>query len=572
MPARPGARRAAGVRTAASGSGHLEEARRAASDRRWPEAYQQLSELDRRHALAADDLELLATSAFLLGRRAECRQARLRAYQLHLHGGDLRRAARCAAHIGLEQLDLGEVAEAAGCLPVSLSGCSAWAAQAEALVAREADGPERGYVLIPLAYEQLAIHADPVAAALTAEDAVDHGRRSWDPDLLALALAVQGRAMVRSCRVPRGLAVLDEAVTTVLDGGVSPLVAGLVLTSAVDAGDEVLDISRCHEWTLALAHWCERQDGIVAFRGRSLAHRAASARRRGRWTEAIDLAGRACAPPLAEVDPAAAAVARYERGDVLRLRGDLVGAAVAYRQTGELLLGPRPGPARLRLTEGDAAAARAWLERALGEAWGRLDRARLLPALVEALLAAGDRPAAAEAARELEQIADDHETAALEATARQARAAVLIADGAPSAALTAARAACRVWRHLGLPHEEAQTRLLVAASSRMLGDEAGAALELEAASEALARLGARPDLERARTVLDRTGHPATSGLTRREAEVLRLLATGLTNRTIAQHLHVTPRTVDTHVSSILTKLGVSTRTAATAFAHRHGLV
>jgi DNA-binding NarL/FixJ family response regulator len=571
MPARPGVRRAAGVRTAASGSGHLEQARRAASDRRWPEAYQRLSELDRRHALAVEDLELLATSAFLLGRRAECRQARMRAYHLHLHSGDLRRAARCAARIGLEQLDLGEVAQAAGCLPVSLSGCSAWAAQAEALVAREEDGPERGYVLIPLAYEQLAIHADPVVAALTAEDAVDHGRRSGDRDLLALALAVQGRAMVRSCRVPRGLALLDEAVTTGLDGGVSPPVAGLVLTSVVDAGDEVLEIGRCHEWTLALARWCERQDGIVAFRGRSLAHQAASARRRGRWTEAIDLAGRACAPPLAEIDPAAAAAARYERGDVLRLRGDLAGAAAAYRQTGELL-GPRPGPARLRLAEGDAAGARAWLERALGEAWGRLDRARLLPALVEALLAAGDRPAAAEAARELEQIADDHGTAALEATARQARAAVLIADGASSAALIAARAACRVWRHLGLPHEEAQARLLVAASSRMLGDEASATLELEAASEALARLGARPDLDRTRTMLDRTGHPATSGLTRREAEVLRLLATGLTNRTIAQHLHVTPRTVDTHVSSILTKLGVSTRTAATAFAHRHGLV
>ena len=261
MPARPGARRAAGVRSADSGSGHLEEGRRAASDRRWPEAYQRLSELDRRHALAAEDLEVLATSAFLLGRRAECRQARLRAYQLHLNRGDLRRAARCAAQIGLEQLDLGEVAQAAGCLPVSRSGCSAWAARAEALVASEEDGPERGYVLIPLAYEQLAVHADPMAAARTAEEAVGYGRRSGDRDLLALALAVQGRAMVRSCRVPRGLALLDEAVTTVVDGDVSPLVAGLVVTSAADAGDEILEIGRCEEWTRALAHWCDVQDG-----------------------------------------------------------------------------------------------------------------------------------------------------------------------------------------------------------------------------------------------------------------------------------------------------------------------
>jgi hypothetical protein len=233
-----------------------------------------LSELDRRHALAAEDLEVLATSAFLVGRRAECRQARLRAYQLHLHRGDLRRAARCAAQIGLEQLDLGEVAQAAGCLPVSRSGCSAWAARAEALVASEEDGPERGYVRTPLAYEQLAIHADPMAAARTAEEAVGNGRRSRDRDLLALALAVQGPAMVRSCRVPRGLALLYEAVTTVVHGDVSPLVAGLVLTSAANADDEVLEIGRCEEWT-RLAHSCDVQDGILAFRGRSLAHQSA---------------------------------------------------------------------------------------------------------------------------------------------------------------------------------------------------------------------------------------------------------------------------------------------------------
>jgi DNA-binding NarL/FixJ family response regulator len=128
-----------------------------------------------------------------------------------------------------------------------------------------------------------------------------------------------------------------------------------------------------------------------------------------------------------------------------------------------------------------------------------------------------------------------------------------------------------VWRHFALPFEETQARVLVATCCRMLGDDATAALELEAACELLAGLEAKPALEQARFALGPTGRSAY-GLTRRELEVLELLASGLTNPTIAERLHVTTRTVDTHVSRILRKLGVPTRAAATAFAHRHGLV
>lgn len=572
MTARSGFRRAEGEVSGNADTSPLEGARKAARDLCWLDVYEALSEFDRRSALTAEDLELLATSAFLLGCGEECRQARLRAYQIYVNEGDFRRAARCAARIGLDQISTGEIAQVAGCLPVSLSACSAWVAQASALLEHEEEGAEHGYLLIPTAYEQLAMEGDLDGAASTAAQAVHIGRRFGDPDLLALALTIQGRAMVRSRRVHEGMASLDESVALVVAGEVSSPVAGLALTAALDASVETFELRRCNEWTQALTRWCGKQKGMVTFWCRSLAHQAAFHQRHGRWGEALEVAERACDRPIAELDTTAAAAARYQQGDVLRLRGELRAAEAAYRQASEWGLDPQPGLALLRLAEGDTAAAVASISRACSEIQGGLERARLLPAQVEILLAAGERSAAAEAARELDGIAEHHGIPALDASAEQARGAVLLAEGDALAALASSRQACRVWRHFEVPYEEARALLLIARCCRMLGDEATAALECDAACRIFARLEAKPNLVHARTMLDRSTNASPYGLTTRELEVLRLLATGLTNRAIAEDLMVTTRTVDTHVSSILTKLGVSTRAAATAFAHRHNLV
>jgi tetratricopeptide (TPR) repeat protein len=407
MRARSGVRGAAGAVGGDAGSDPLEGVRRAAADLRWLDVFETLSACDRGAGLVAEDLELLATAAFLLGRGQECRQARLRAYQLYLHKGEVRRAARCAARIGLEQLGTGEVAEAAGCLPVSVSACSAWAARAAALVEDEVEGPEHGFVLVPVAYERLVMAGDAAGAAEAAGQAVALGRRFGDADLLAMALTVQGRALVRSAQVSDGVALLDEAVALVGTGEVSPQVGGLALTAAVDTGEEAFEFARWDEWTGALARWCDQQEGLVAFRCRSLAAQAAVERRHGRWDAALEIAERACDPAFAGLDPMAAAAARYEQGEVWRVRGDPRAADVAYRQAGALGLDPQPGLALLRLAEGDGAAAVSMLDRALGEAQTRLERARLLPARVEALLVAGEPAAAVDAAEELELIAGD---------------------------------------------------------------------------------------------------------------------------------------------------------------------
>ena len=286
----------------------------------------------------------------------------------------------------------------------------------------------------------------------------------------------------------------------------------------------------------------------------------------------MELSRRACEPSIAELDVAAAAAACYQQGEVWRLRGQLGLAEAAYRQADERGLDPQPGLALLRLAMGDIAVAAAMLGRALGEAVGAWRRARLLPARAQVLLVAGDVGAAAKLVGELEQIAHEYTTPPLEAAVQQAKAAVLLVEGEPSAALLAAREARRVWRHFDLPYEEAEARVLIARCCQMLDDEATAALEIQGACELFARLKARPALDEARARLGPATPSASFGLTRRELEVLQLLATGLTNRAIAERLHLATRTVDTHVSRILTKLGASSRTAATAFALRHDLL
>ncbi len=120
--------------------------------------------------------------------------------------------------------------------------------------------------------------------------------------------------------------------------------------------------------------------------------------------------------------------------------------------------------------------------------------------------------------------------------------------------------------------EAARVRVLVGLGCRALGDEEAAAMELEAARTVFARLGAVPDLARLEALAHREAAWKAHGLTERELQVLRLVATGITNHAIASQLFVAEKTVDRHVSNIFTKLGVSSRAAATAYAYQHRLL
>jgi DNA-binding CsgD family transcriptional regulator len=184
------------------------------------------------------------------------------------------------------------------------------------------------------------------------------------------------------------------------------------------------------------------------------------------------------------------------------------------------------------------------------------------------MLAAGEGDEARRASGELEKIAVGSGRPMLEAIAAHVRGVAELGDGAAQAALPPLRRAAELWRELDAPYELARVRTLVGLACRELGDSDTAALELDAARSAFAQLGAGPDLAR----LDSLTHPAPHGLSARELEVLRHVAAGKTNRQIAEELVVSEHTVARHLQNIFAKLGVSSRTGATAFAFEHRLV
>jgi ATP/maltotriose-dependent transcriptional regulator MalT len=543
------------------GDGELARGREAARRLAWADAYSALSLADRSSPLAGEDLELLATAAYLLGRVEESLRALQRAQQIHAEGGDLRRAARCAFWLWFHLINQGELAQASG-----------WLARANRLLEHvQRECAERGYMLIPVAFQHV-VAGDYTGARRAAARAAAIGRRAADADLVAFALVLHGRAMVREGRVGEGLALLDEAMVAVVAGELSPPVAGTVYCSMIDACQEISEWRRAHEWTAALTAWCDKQPDMITFTGQCLVHRAEILQLHGAWPQAVEEAKRAGERLVQGADSYVSGAAFYQQAEVYRVLGDFTAADDAYRQASHWGLEPQPGLALLRLAQGRSDAAAAAIRRVLAETSERFRRGKLLPAQVEIMLAVGDRPAARDAADELTGISESYDTPTLRAAAGAAHGAVLLAEGDARAAVVALRGAWQRWRELEAPYEAARVRVLVGLGCRALGDEEAAALDLDAARSVFAQLGAAPDLARLERLDGRRAASSRHGLTMRELQVLGLLAAGKTNHAIASDLVLAEKTVDRHVSNIYTKLGVSSRAAATAYAYRQGLL
>jgi DNA-binding CsgD family transcriptional regulator len=538
----------------------LERGRRSYDERAWGDAHAAFALAAGSQPLAAGDLELQATSAFMLGDMEEYLSLLESAHQAYLGRGEALRAARCAFSLGVNLAFRGEPGRATG-----------WFGRANRLVDREGgDCVERGYLQIHVV-RQHETSGDYEAALLAAREAADTGERFGDRDLFSLAVHAQGLLLIKQGRVADGLALLDEAMVSAVAGELSPIITGVVYCGVISGCQQAYEPRRAKEWTDALARWCDEQPDMVAFSGRCLTHRAEIMQLHGAWPSALEEAKRARDRCERAVSPAAAGQALYQQGEVLRLQGDLAGAEAAYREANRLGCEPQPGLALLRLAQGDHAAAAAAVRRALGERTEPLKRARLLPAVAEILLATGDGAGANDAAAELEEIATRYHSSMLDAVAAHVRGSVQLAAGDAQSALVSLRRALNVWQELEAPHEEGSTRVLVGLACRALADEDGARLELEAATALFARLGAVPDRERVASLL-RGDEPDTYGLTPRELEVLRLVAAGNSNRQIAEALVLSEHTVARHLQNIRVKLRVPSRTAATAFAFEHDLV
>jgi ATP/maltotriose-dependent transcriptional regulator MalT len=369
-------------------------------------------------------------------------------------------------------------------------------------------------------------------------------------------------------RAAEGLAHLDEAMLFAAEGRLGPYATGKVYCSLISACEELGDPRRAAEWTEATSRW-SRQHPFAVFPGLCRVHRASALQWRGEWANAEREASLACTE-LAGVNLPNAAAAFVEIGEIRRRLGDLAGAEEAFRKAEELCGQPQPGVALLRLAQGRTDAAHTIIRRALeAETWNRLVRARLLAASAQITIAAGDPAAAKAAVDELEAIAADYDSPLLRASAATARGRVQVVQGDANACTTL-RAALALWQELDVPYEVATARMLLGLACRDADDDDAAVASFAAAQAAFEHLGATLDVRSIQALTARRQWPG--GLTDREAEVLRLVAAGLTNREIAAEVYLSVKTVSRHLSNIFTKIGVTSRAAATAYAFEHRIV
>ena len=536
-------------------------AREAYERRAWRAAYTDYAAADRAAALEPADLERLSAAALLIGRDAESVDVLTRAHHEFLSRGDAENAARCASRLGLRMSMSGEVARGTG-----------WLARARRILddAKCDDCDVHGYLLIPSAI-RATMDGDHTTAFETFGQAIEIGERFGNNDLVLLARHGQGRVLVRAGKIADGLALFDEIMVAVTAGEASPIVAGDVYCGVISACSDIFDFRRAQEWTAMLSEWCASQPDVVAHRGECMVRRAEIAQIHGAWGDAMEQLAHARERLTDPPGQPAAGAAFYQLAELHRLRGEFEKAEEMYRTANQLGRQPQPGLALLRLAQRRLEAATAAIRGALDETRDGPRRWRVLGAYVEIMLSANDLSAARAGADEMSKIAEDNPVPFMRAAAAHASGAVRLASGDARGALALLRRASAGWHELEAPYEAARTRELVATAHRALGDSDTASMELDASAGAFEQLGAVTDLARIDTLTAGVAGGPTAVLTTRELEVLRLVATGKTNRVIAAALGISEKTIARHVSNIFLKLDLSSRAAATAYAYRHDL-
>lgn len=533
----------------------MRDARDAFGDRDWQRAYEAFRACA---DLTAHDYDALGECAHWLGRADEVRSLYQEACRLHTAEGRPGAAALSAFMLAIYYRVGGEPAHADG-----------WQSRAQRLLADAEEGPEHGYPL----YLQVAglMDHDTAAAIEGARRMQELGKAFSDETLCALGVFFEGRALIKQAKVTEGLALLDEAMLAALSDRLKPMWTGAIYCGLLDACHELADLQRAREWTDATTKWCSPLPVASLYPGICRVHRAELMHVGGRFEEAEAEALAAC-EDMQGIDVFVVADGFYEIGEIRRRRGDLAGAEEAYENAHRIGRDPQPGLSLLRLAQGNVDGARSSILAAvLAAGPNRLARAPRLAAQVEIALAAGDVAVARESAEEVNDIASAFGSAGLRATAQRCLGAVALAEKQAVTALAALRTAFGLWQELDAPYEAARTRLLLAQAYADLDDHEAEAREISAARDVLDRLGVRePANDATRRSASR---PSSSGaLSAREVEVLRLIATGKTNRDIANELFLSEKTVARHVSNIFTKTGVSSRTAATAYAYSNGIV
>lgn len=530
----------------------------------WADSYRRLVGMAPED-LAAVDLEVLAVAAYLCGDDEVSANAWEAAYGRYLDAGQNADAARCSVWLALTLMLNGRLAHANG-----------WLSRAGGAIGDEPECAASGYLLIPDLLGALAA-GDTDRATGLAIQAAEIGASFGDSDLVALATLSHGQALIACGDTASGVAKLDEVMLSVEAGQVGPIASGIVYCAVILECMQVFDVARASEWTAALDSWCQAQPELVPYRGQCLVHVSQLRQAAGDWPEAVAAAALAL-DRLSDPPQPALGLAYYQEAELLRVLGSTDAAADGYARASRAGFEPLPGLALLLLDRGEVAAASASIGRALRQESLPNRRAALLFAALEIHRASGEHEAAAAAATELEEIAAGSTAEVIWAMAKQAGGAMRLDGGDVSGALIELRAATSQWQQLAMPYEAARTGVLIGLGCAALGDTSTAALEFDNAAATFASLGAESDLARLRPLIDGllgTRSPierSGATLTRRELEVLAQVAAGQTNPQIAEELGISRHTVRRHLENIFTKLGVNSRTAATAYAYEHQLL
>jgi DNA-binding CsgD family transcriptional regulator len=506
----------------------------------------------------AEGLEALGQAAYLLEDGDTTISARERAYRLYRARGDQAGAARMAACLAEDFFTFRN----------QLQVANGWLLRAEGLLASDEVSFERGLLATKRGFIAIMGHHDVVAAGRAGAEAVACGRAVGIVDIEMFGLALQGLAQVSSGEVNEGMGYLDEATAVATSGEMmDPTAIGVVCCSLIFACEWVRDFPRAAEWCVRVKEFCQER-GLSSLLGICRAHYGAVLMWRGAWDEAEEQFA-ASSAALSVARPVLAAEAAVRLGELRRRQGR---AAEAERIFEDESSHPEAalGRAALALDAGETALAGEWAERFLRRlpADSMTSRVPALEILFRVALADGDAVRAGELADEIAETARGIGTAPLLATAAWAAGLLSEARGQLDPARASLEDAADLFGDCGAPFEAAHARLDLARVLAAMGREGPANRERESAEEALRRL--RPSISAA---VGGTASPP-GGLTGREAEVLRLLATGLSNQEIADHLVLSVRTVERHISTIYEKLGAhgkAARAFATAFATKNGL-
>jgi LuxR family maltose regulon positive regulatory protein len=497
--------------------------------------------------------------------------ARERAYRLYLERGDKASAARTAAWLAADCLLFrGEPAVANG-----------WLQRAHSVIDGLEPGVDHGWLAIHEGYIAIALDEDTVKARRLAARAVELGRAFAAPELEMLGLGLEGRALVSEGELEEGMRRLDEATTVALGGEARLLYCvAWACCFLISACERVRDYERAAQWCARVGEFCGQHDIFLLNTCR--AHYASVLSWQGRWDEAESQLSAAVEGLQASRPPMVGdALARL--GELRRRQGRLADAEelFARSETHSLSL---LGCAALALDRGQPSEAAELADRYLRRFPdpSRIERSVGLEVAIKALALLGEHERATEALGQLREIAAQARTRPLLAAVSSSEGTLAVARGDHDAARRSFEDALDLLAASDARFEAGRVRLDLAATLSALGRHGRARRELEAALAGFQELGADGESARAEAMLGKLRRPRATlpteavdsplgELSKRELEVLGLVAEGLTNHDIAQRLVLSEHTVNRHVANILRKLGFSSRAAAASLAGRHGL-